>query len=121
MPKKPRNTKGRHLKPLKTDKKEIPDGVRQAIVNSSRSSAEEVLQWPSYNLKTVTIRKIRQRVKKRAKRTRNSNTRGILLVDITNVANTPRRRPPTKLTVAVELQIIEKITQNREERRKSAL
>ena len=121
MPKKPRNTKGRHPKPPKTDRKEIPDGVRQAIVNSSRSSAEEVLQWPSYNLKAVTIRRIRKRAKKRAKRTRNGNTRGIPLADITNVINAPRGRPPIKLTVAVELQIIEKVTRNREERRKSAL
>ena len=121
MPKKIRHTKGRHPKPPKTDRKEIPDGVRQAIVNSSRTSTEEVLQWPSYHLKANTICKIRRKAKKRAERTRNGNTRGIPLADITNVTNAPRGRPPTKLTVAVELQIIEKVTRNREERRKSAI
>jgi hypothetical protein len=121
MPKKPRNTKGRHPKPLKTDRKEIPDGVRQAIVNSSRTSTDEALQWPLYNLLPNTIRKIRQRAKKRSEQTRNGNTRGIPLADITNVINAPRGRPPTKLTIAVELQIIEKVTRNREERRKSTL
>ena len=80
-----------------------------------------MLQWPLYHLKANTICKIRRKAKKRAERTRNSNTRGIPLADITNVTNAPRRRPPTKLTVAIELQIIEKVTQNREERRKSAI
>jgi len=121
MLKKNRKTKGRHLKPLKTDRKEIPLSVRQSIVNSPRSSTDEALQWPGLNLTTRTIRKIRQRAKDRAKTTRNSSTRGIPLADITNVVNAPRGRPLIRLTLAVELQIIEKVTRNREERRKSAL
>jgi hypothetical protein len=59
MPKKPRNMKGRHPKPLKTNRKEIPDGVRQVIMNLFRTSANEVLQWPLYDLLPNTIRKIR--------------------------------------------------------------
>jgi transposase len=121
MPKKNRKTKGRHPKPPKTDRKEIPLGVRQSIVNSPRSSTDEALQWPGLNLTARTIRKIRQRAKDRAKTTRNGSTRGIPLADITNVVNAPRGRPPIRLTLAVELQIIEKVTRNREERRKSAL
>jgi transposase len=120
MPKKPRNTKGRHPKPPKTNRKEIPNGVRQAIVNSNRPSSEEALQWPGLNLSARTVRKIRQRARDRAQRTRNGSTRGVPLADITNVANAPRGRNRTKLTLAIELQIIEKVTRNREERRKSA-
>jgi hypothetical protein len=51
--------KGRHPKPLKTNRKEIPDGVRQVIMNLFRTSANEVLQWPLYDLLPNTIRKIR--------------------------------------------------------------
>ena len=66
MPKKPRNIKGRHSKPPKTNRKEISNGVRQAIVNSSHTSANEALQWPLYNLLPNTIHKIRQCIRKRS-------------------------------------------------------
>jgi hypothetical protein len=79
------------------------------------------LRWPGFHLIARNIYKIRQSAKDRAKTTRNSSTRGVPLADITNVVDAPRGRPPIKLTLAIKLQIIEKVIRNREERRKSAL
>jgi hypothetical protein len=120
MPRKPRYSKGRQPRKTKTSRREIPPGVRQAIVNSDRKPDEEVQRWPDHNFTADAVRKLQKRARERAERTRSGNTRGRALADITNVANAPRYIPPTVLTRELLVRIKEKITKNRKERRKSA-
>lgn len=117
MSRNPRRTKGQKPRINKTDRKELSNGVRQAIVNTDglTSSTEEAKKWDGVSDRLV--RATRQRARKRAYRTINGSTKGKPLADITNVATAPRGRPSIKLTEAVKVRIVSAIIQNRRSRR----
>ncbi|KAF7926957.1 uncharacterized protein EAE98_006341 [Botrytis deweyae] len=89
MPHKGRRSKGVHPRIPKTNRKEVPDGVRQAIVRTAgvTTAQEEAAYW-DHKFSERTIRYIRQRARDRDE---SNGTRGGArrppLADISNVEN----------------------------------
>jgi hypothetical protein len=62
MPRKLRRSKGVSLRKRKTERREIPDEIRQLIVSSQRSSTTEAAKQnkdPNINISSRTVQKIR--------------------------------------------------------------
>lgn len=113
MPSQSQSPKSKTPKPRgrcnKTSRKEVPVGMRQAIVSSEgiRSSTKEAERWPGVS--DSTVRSIRQRAHKRGDRTRSGGLRGKPLADISNCITARRPGDPKKLTKAVVDRIVEKV------------
>lgn len=92
----PRKLKGpkEYPQPRKTERRELPDWLKVAIVATSpfRSAGEEEKIWenhPDYKPRLSTIKRIRQTAKLRAEAS------GLPLADISHVQNIPRHPRPS--------------------------
>jgi hypothetical protein len=123
MPRKPRHTKGVSPRKLKKDRHEQHLSRREAIVRNDgiTSSTQEAEYWKTADNppSARTIRKLRQRAKKRQELDGLRNGKGRkALGDITYVQNAPRYSHP-KLSQKQKNELVRMAISTREERRKT--